>query len=190
VTIAEDPLASSVEVEIQAASVDTRDEARDGHLRSPDFFDADAFPAITYRSTKVTPADSGRWVGPPDRLHRPDRAGPGGLRADVEPGPRDRWRAGGQAGAHRHRGRGRPAVVPRLSTALWIGGGEIHPQFTGCSPSGPQARFFRLQNRAWGRGVIAPEWWQSIHVCGGLDDSFGDPRSLPGRRAAARHRGS
>jgi polyisoprenoid-binding protein YceI len=62
VTIAEDPLASSVEVEIRAASVDTRDEARDGHLRSPDFFDADAFPAITYRSTKVTPAAPGRWA--------------------------------------------------------------------------------------------------------------------------------
>ena len=62
VTIAEDPLASSVEVTIQAASVDTRDEARDGHLRSPDFLDAEAFPTITYRSTKVTPATKGTWL--------------------------------------------------------------------------------------------------------------------------------
>jgi polyisoprenoid-binding protein YceI len=61
VTIAEDPLDSSVEVEIQAASVDTRDETRDGHLRSPDFFDAERFPTISYRSTKVTPAGKG-WT--------------------------------------------------------------------------------------------------------------------------------
>ena len=37
VVIAEDPLESSVEVEIQTTSVDTREETRDGHLRSPDF---------------------------------------------------------------------------------------------------------------------------------------------------------
>lgn len=61
VTIAEDPLASSVEVEIQVPSVDTRDETRDGHLKSADFFDADTFPTITYRSTKVTPAGKGTW---------------------------------------------------------------------------------------------------------------------------------
>ncbi len=62
VIIAEDPLASSVEVEIQAASIDTRDETRDGHLRSPDFLDVDTFPVLTYRSTKVTPAGAGRWT--------------------------------------------------------------------------------------------------------------------------------
>jgi polyisoprenoid-binding protein YceI len=62
VTIAEDPLESSVEVEIAAASVDTRDATRDGHLTSPDFFDAEAFPTISYRSTKVTPAGKGTWT--------------------------------------------------------------------------------------------------------------------------------
>jgi polyisoprenoid-binding protein YceI len=61
VTIAEDPLESSVEVEIQTASVDTRDETRDGHLRSADFFDADVNPVITYRSTTVTPGAKGTW---------------------------------------------------------------------------------------------------------------------------------
>ena len=59
--IGEDPLDSSVEVEIQVASVDTRDETRDGHLRSADFFDAEAYPVITYRSTRVTPASKGIW---------------------------------------------------------------------------------------------------------------------------------
>ncbi len=61
VVIGEDPLDSSVEVEIQVASVDTRDETRDGHLRSADFFDAEAYPVITYRSTRVTPAGKGIW---------------------------------------------------------------------------------------------------------------------------------
>jgi polyisoprenoid-binding protein YceI len=61
VTIAEDPLESSVEVEIQTASVDTRDETRDGHLRSADFFDVDVNPVITYRSTTVTPGAKGTW---------------------------------------------------------------------------------------------------------------------------------
>jgi polyisoprenoid-binding protein YceI len=44
---------SSVEVTIQAASIDTRDEKRDGHLRSPDFLDAEKFPTLAFKSTTV-----------------------------------------------------------------------------------------------------------------------------------------
>jgi polyisoprenoid-binding protein YceI len=62
ITIGEDPLDSSVEVEIRVASIDTREAARDAHLRSADFFDAETHPVITYRSTKVTPAANGRWT--------------------------------------------------------------------------------------------------------------------------------
>lgn len=61
VTIADDPLESSVVVEIQSASIDTRDEKRDGHLRSADFFDVEVHPVITYRSTKVTPGAKATW---------------------------------------------------------------------------------------------------------------------------------
>ena len=44
---------SSVEVTIDAASVNTRNEKRDAHLRSADFFDVDAHPEIRFESTHV-----------------------------------------------------------------------------------------------------------------------------------------
>ncbi len=53
ITFAEDPLASSVEIRIGVASIDTGAPDRDGHLTSPDFFDAETFPHITFRSTGV-----------------------------------------------------------------------------------------------------------------------------------------
>jgi len=56
IEIGENPLDSSVDVTIQAASIDTRDEQRDGHLRSGDFFDAEAHPTLTYKSRSVRPA--------------------------------------------------------------------------------------------------------------------------------------
>jgi polyisoprenoid-binding protein YceI len=60
VLVGERPEDSSVEVRIDAASIDTRDEGRDGHLRSDDFFAVEAHPAITYRSTAVTGSGE-RW---------------------------------------------------------------------------------------------------------------------------------
>ena len=44
---------AQVEVVIQTASIDTEQERRDTHLRSNDFFAADSFPTITFRSTGV-----------------------------------------------------------------------------------------------------------------------------------------
>lgn len=55
-TIDETDLAKSkVEVEIAAASIDTRDEKRDAHLRSADFLESETYPLITFKSTKVEP---------------------------------------------------------------------------------------------------------------------------------------
>ncbi|MCS7065020.1 MAG: YceI family protein, partial [Fimbriimonadales bacterium] len=47
------PTNSSVELEIDANSVDTGNSQRDDHLRSPDFFNARQFPKITFKSTSV-----------------------------------------------------------------------------------------------------------------------------------------
>lgn len=48
-----DPSKSSVELTIPVESVDTRNEKRDQHLKSPDFFNAKQFPTLTFKSTKV-----------------------------------------------------------------------------------------------------------------------------------------
>jgi polyisoprenoid-binding protein YceI len=52
---AANPKASSVEFSMKTASIDTGNEGRDKHLRTADFFDADKFPEITFKSTSVKP---------------------------------------------------------------------------------------------------------------------------------------
>jgi polyisoprenoid-binding protein YceI len=47
------PLASSVTAEIDVTSIDTRQEQRDAHLRSADFFDVETFPSIRFTSTRI-----------------------------------------------------------------------------------------------------------------------------------------
>ncbi len=143
VVIADDPLQSSVEVEIDMASVDTRDEGRDDHLRSPDFFDVEQYPTMTYRSTAVTAAGNGKWAVDGD-LTAHGVTQPVRLLVDFEGGVTDPWgnaRAGfsataeldreafgitfnqvlegggvmvGQEGHDRDRGRGRPTGVMYL----------------------------------------------------------------------------
>jgi polyisoprenoid-binding protein YceI len=48
-----DPLDSSVTAEIDLASIDTGHDQRDAHIRSADFFEVEAYPTMTYRSTGV-----------------------------------------------------------------------------------------------------------------------------------------
>jgi len=54
------PSNSSVTITIQAASVTTGNEQRDGHLKTPDFFDIANHPQITFVSTRVE-RDGGAW---------------------------------------------------------------------------------------------------------------------------------
>lgn len=54
---ASDHAASLVEATIAVSSVDTRDANRDGHLKSGDFFDAEKYPTITFKSTKAERVD-------------------------------------------------------------------------------------------------------------------------------------
>jgi polyisoprenoid-binding protein YceI len=61
IVVGETPEDSSVEVTIDAASVDTKEDKRDAHLRSPDFFDVDKYPTWTFRSTRLVPTTAGRF---------------------------------------------------------------------------------------------------------------------------------
>ncbi len=54
------PAKSTVEATIDVSTINTRDPKRDGHLKSPDFFDAEKFPTITFKSTKVEKAGAGK----------------------------------------------------------------------------------------------------------------------------------
>ena len=55
------PSASSVQLTIDPTSISTGSPDRDGHLRSPDFFDAERFPQWTFRSTDVQ-RDGETWT--------------------------------------------------------------------------------------------------------------------------------
>src|SRR5436305_164710 len=54
---AADPSKSSATVRIEAKSIDTGNDQRDGHLRSNDFLDLDTYPEITFASTDVARVD-------------------------------------------------------------------------------------------------------------------------------------
>lgn len=55
------PETARVDVEIEVASVDTGNEQRNNHLKSADFFDAEHYPHITFKSKKLQPVSDDRW---------------------------------------------------------------------------------------------------------------------------------
>jgi polyisoprenoid-binding protein YceI len=58
ITIAANPLESSVTASIDAGSISTGDVNRDGHLRSGDFFEVEKYPEFSFHSTSVVPKGS------------------------------------------------------------------------------------------------------------------------------------
>jgi polyisoprenoid-binding protein YceI len=62
ITIGEDPLQSSVTASIETASVNTGQPDRDNHLRTGDFFEAEKYPTIEYRSTGIKSHDGNEFV--------------------------------------------------------------------------------------------------------------------------------
>jgi polyisoprenoid-binding protein YceI len=59
---AQNPANSSVEVNIEASSINTRDAQRDTHLKSADFLDAEKSPNLTFRSKHIEPHQSGGTI--------------------------------------------------------------------------------------------------------------------------------
>ena len=59
--LAENPVDSKISVSIDAASVNTRDANRDGHLNSADFFDTATHPKWTFVSTAIRPVSATEW---------------------------------------------------------------------------------------------------------------------------------
>lgn len=58
-TLDADPAKCKFQISINAASIDTGNAGRDGHLKSPDFFNVGEFPLITFESTKVATKQDG-----------------------------------------------------------------------------------------------------------------------------------
>jgi len=58
----ENPAASFGTFTVDAASLNTGVEQRDGHLRSADFFDVEAYPTITFTSTRVEPRGGSNYA--------------------------------------------------------------------------------------------------------------------------------
>jgi polyisoprenoid-binding protein YceI len=60
-----EPTRTTVDVAINTASINTRDEQRDGHLRSPDFFNTADYPRMTFKSKRVEQSNDshGRLIG-------------------------------------------------------------------------------------------------------------------------------
>ena len=91
---------SSVSVEIEAASVDTKLAQRDDHLRSPDFLDAAKYPTLTFKGTGIKQLDDSTYELAGDLTIR-DVTKPVTLKVDYAGTVKDPW-GGERAGFSAH----------------------------------------------------------------------------------------
>jgi len=54
------PSAASVQAEVDVSTIETRELKRDAHLKSPDFFDVEKYPTMSFKSTKAEAAGAGK----------------------------------------------------------------------------------------------------------------------------------
>jgi polyisoprenoid-binding protein YceI len=62
IVVGDDLLQSSVDVAIKVESIDTREEPRDNHLRSADFFDSETHPQISFKSSRIEHLGGGHFA--------------------------------------------------------------------------------------------------------------------------------
>jgi polyisoprenoid-binding protein YceI len=122
-TLAPDPLASSVTATIDLASIDTNNPQRDDDLRSANFFETDTYPTMTFRSTGIRHSEDGFDIDGELSLHAVTR--PVTLALDVNGFTRDPYggtRAGFSATAELNRGDfGISTNIPMDSGGVVIG---------------------------------------------------------------------
>jgi polyisoprenoid-binding protein YceI len=82
-------LPTSIRAEIDAASIETRVDDRNNHLRSADFFDAENHPKLAFVSTKISGTESGFTID--GNLTIRGNTQPVSLRAEFEGGGKDPW---------------------------------------------------------------------------------------------------
>jgi polyisoprenoid-binding protein YceI len=59
---AANPAATKIDATVDVTTIDTRNEKRDAHLKSADFFEAEKFPQMTFKSKSVKPAGAGKMM--------------------------------------------------------------------------------------------------------------------------------
>lgn len=59
---AANPAATKIDAAVDVTTIDTRNEKRDAHLKSADFFEAEKFPQMTFKSKSVKPAGAGKML--------------------------------------------------------------------------------------------------------------------------------
>jgi len=124
--IGDDIASSSTVVTIQAASIDTRDQGRDTHLRSGDFLDVENHPTLEFRSTGVR-HEAGEWLLDGE-LSIAGQTRPVTLDVEFDGGAKDPWgnaRVGFQAETKVNREDFGLTWNQALETGGWLVGKEV-----------------------------------------------------------------